>query len=372
MILKTFFLRSYCVGLFLCLAGETLFGQSPTPTPTTDSEVIKIDTELIDVPVSVADRNGRPLRQLKRSDFQLFEDGKEQEIASFSTVSAPFEVALLLDTSGSTRGDLELIKRSAQLFIDGLRPGDRVAIIAFASEKGGSPRTIVLAPLTSDRNLLRDAILKLTTSNGTPYYDSLVEIMSKVFDRPEAPEFRGRRALVALTDGVDSTSSSDIAEGREMLEAEGIISYFIKVDTRNFFESELLGDCQSAIRFSMAQIRRYYRTVGPGNREQASNFCQLGDFERLAISKALYQLADKEMSELAQRSGGKVFPVGDLSEARNAFRSVATEIGMSYSLGYYPSNENRDGKFRKITVQLKGLPAGTQVRAREGYTAAKD
>ncbi len=367
-----FFFRTCCFALFCCFAWISSNAQSPTPTPSTEVDVIKIDTELIDVPVSVTDRSGRPLRELKRSDFLLFEDGKPQEITSFSTVSAPFEVALLLDTSGSTRGDLELIKRSAQLFIDELRPGDRVALIAFASEKGGSPRTVILAPLTSDRNLLRDAIQKLTMSNGTPFYDGLVEIMSKVFEQPAEKDYRGRRALVALTDGVDSTSAAEFFEPRDLLEEQGIISYFIKVDTRNFFESELLGDCESAIRFSMAQIRRYYRTVGPGNREQASNFCQLGDFERLAVSKALYDLADKEMNELARRSGGKVFPVGDLGEARNAFRSVAAEIGMSYSLGYYSSNENRDGKFRKITVQLKGLPAGTQVRAREGYTATKD
>jgi VWFA-related protein len=95
----------------------------------------------------------------------------------------------------------------------------------------------------------------------------------------------------------------------------------------------------------------------------------LGEFERLAVSKQLYVLADMEMNELASTSGGKVFPVADLGEARNAFRSVADEIGTKYTLGYYPTNEKRDGTYRKIKVELKGLPAGTKVRAREGYTA---
>jgi len=99
------------------------------------------------------------------------------------------------------------------------------------------------------------------------------------------------------------------------------------------------------------------------------NFCDLGDFERLAISKKLYELANGEMDNIAKTSGGKVFPIGDLSEARAAFKQVADEIGTKYSLGYYSSNEKRDGSFRKIRVDVKGMPLGTKVRSREGYTA---
>jgi VWFA-related protein len=155
-----------------------------------------------------------------------------------------------------------------------------------------------------------------------------------------------------------------------MLEKAGIICYFIKVNTRDYFEQNLLGDCEVATQFSSAQIKRYYRKFYPNAKiEKASQFCELGDFERLAMSKKLYELADTEMNLLAKGSGGKVFPVGDLSEARVAFRSVADEIGTKYSLGYYSSNEKRDGSYRKITVNVKGLPAGAQVRAREGYTA---
>ena len=102
---------------------------------------------------------------------------------------------------------------------------------------------------------------------------------------------------------------------------------------------------------------------------KSGDFCELGDFERLAISKNLYDLADAEMEQLANVSGGKVFPIADLSEARLAFKKVAEEIGTKYSLGYYSANEKRDGTYRKIKVEVKGLPAGTQIRAREGYTA---
>jgi VWFA-related protein len=197
-----------------------------------------------------------------------------------------------------------------------------------------------------------------------------MKVVEAVFNTPAKEEFRGRRALVALTDGVDSTSSSGFDEVRELLDASGIVSYFIQVDTRPFFEEGLLGPCEGATRFSQAQIRRYYRSFGSrSNLEQTTNFCQLGDFERLAISKKLYEIADTEMNAIARRSVGKVFPVGDFTDARNAYKSVAAEIGTKYSLGYYSSNGKRDGSYRKIRVELRGLPAGALVRAREGYLA---
>ena len=124
------------------------------------------------------------------------------------------------------------------------------------------------------------------------------------------------------------------------------------------------------MRFSDSQIRRYYRSISskPGM-EKATSFCQLGDFERLAISKRLYEMAETEMNDLARASGGKIFPISDLSEARTAFKSVADEIGTKYTLGYYPTNDKKDGTYRSIKVELKGLPVGSKVRAREGYTA---
>lgn len=338
-----------------------------------DDEILKIDTQVVDVPIVVTDKSGKPLLNLKQNNFVVYEDNKKQEVVDFSATNEPFEVALLLDTSGSTRADLNLIQRSAANFIASLRPGDKVSIIAFNSERKEAQTLAVseiLSGLTGDRSRLKIAVEQIKTSNGTPYYDSLLQVVGKVFSQKPAADFRGRRALVALTDGVDSTSAADFAEAKEELEKAGIVSYFIQVDTREFFEETLLGDCESAIRFSQAQIRRYYRRFErKANVEKVSAFCQLGDFERLAISKSLYELADAEMQNLAKTSGGRVFPVNDLSEARVAFKSVADEIGTKYSLGYYSANEKRDGTYRKIKIELKGVPIGAQIRAREGYTA---
>lgn len=358
--------------LSLMFSADT-FSQDKTPPKDEADEILKIDTQLVDVPVVVTDKNGTPLLNLKKSNFTVFEDGVKQELSDFAATNAPFEVALLLDTSGSTRSDLSLIQRSAENFIASLRKGDRVSVVSFDTGTRNGKKTAlsrVLTGLTDDRVKLKNALSEVKLSNGTPYYDGLLDVVEKVFSEPAKDEFRGRRALVALSDGVDSTSVTDFAEVRERFEQAGIVSYFIQVDTRDFFEENLLGDCEAAMRFSAAQIRRYYRTFYPKSKiEKVSNFCGLGDFERLDISKRLYELADTEMQKLAKTSGGKVFPVVDLSEARSAFTKVADEIGKKYSLGYYSSNEKRDGSERKIKVVLKGAPTGAQIRARESYTA---
>lgn len=343
------------------------------PAKNDDDEVLRVDTQLVDVPIVVTDKDGKPLLNLKQNNFVIYEDGKRQDVSDFATTNAPFEVALLLDTSGSTRSDLQLIQRAAENFIASLRTGDKVSIIAFKSQVEGNKSIAsseILTNLTDDRSKLKTALSQVKTSNGTPYYDGLLQVVENVFGEKPRDEFRGRRALVALTDGVDSTSIADFEEAREKFAQAGVISYFIQVDTREFFEENLLGDCEGAMRFSQAQMKRYYRMFNArSNIEKVSNFCQLGDFERLAISKKLYEIADTEMQSLAQTSGGKVFPAVDLTEARVAFKKVADEIGTKYSLGYYSSNEKRDGTYRKIKIELKGVPAGSQIRAREGYTA---
>ncbi len=268
-----------------------------------DDDVIRVDTQLIDVPIQVKDKGGNPLTNLRKNNFTIYEDGKLQELVDFSAIAAPFEVALLLDTSGSTRLDLQLIRRSALNFINSLRPGDRVAIISFRTERNEAEAYAVpeiINELTDDREALKAAIDKVGTSNSTPYYDSLIKVVETVFREAPKGEFRGRRALVSLTDGVDSASASDFDEARELLSNAGIICYFISVNTREFFEENLLGNCEFTMKFSQAQIRRYYKQFGNAKIEKASSFCQLGDFERLAVSKTLYEIADREMNELAR------------------------------------------------------------------------
>ncbi len=357
-------------------------GLTPTPTPTPPAEevdegdVVRVETQLVTVPALVTDKSGRPLAGLRAENFVVLEDGKEQRVTNFATTEAPFEIALLLDTSGSTRAELGLIRDAANAFINALRPGDRVGIVAFNNApRNGSPVATVdiLSGLNSDRKALRAAIENLRTSNGTPFYDALGLIAEQVFREAPAPEMRGRRAVVALTDGVDSSSDTDYADARGKLARAGLASYFIQVSTEDYVEDRLLKDCQDDGRLSLStkQLERFRRLFVPqADKEDYQDFCRMGQFERMDISRQLYNLARKEMNELSRASGGRAFAAASVPEARAAFAAVANEIGTQYSLGYYPSNKTRDGRFRQIKVEMRGVKDAS-VRAREGYFAPK-
>ncbi|MCU1264949.1 MAG: hypothetical protein JWM21_1267 [Acidobacteria bacterium] len=352
--------------------------QQPSPTPQVDEDdVVRVDTQLVSVPTFVVNNQGRPLSGLRRDNFIVYEDGQKQTIANFGTTEAPFEIALLLDTSGSTRADVSLIRQAANAFINALRPGDRVGIVAFKdrANAGSTMATVdVLSRLTDDRKVLQAAIENLGSSNGTPYYDALERVASEIFHEPPRKDVRGRRAVVALTDGVDSSSTSSYEEARERLLRAGVACYFIQVNTEDFVEDRLLKDCQDDGRLTLSarQMERYRRIFVPNARsEDYANFCQLGQFERMQISRELYNLARREMNDLARTSGARNFVAVTLQDARSAFARVAADIGTQYSLGYYPTNKARDGKYRAIRVEVLGVKEKSEVHAREGYVAPR-
>jgi VWFA-related protein len=228
--------------------------------------------------------------------------------------------------------------------------------------------------LTGDREVLRAAIENLGASQGTPYYDALLRVADGIFRDPPRDELRGRRAVVALTDGVDSSSNSDFATAKERLSRAGIASYFIQVNTEDFVEERLMRDCRDDGRLALSQrqLQRYRELFVPrAKAEDFNDFCRMGPFERMSISRELYNLARREMNELARVSGGRSFVAATLSDARAAFARVAADIGTLYSLGYYPTNKARDGKFRTIKLEVRGLKEKTEVRARDGYYAPK-
>lgn len=347
------------------------------PEDVDEGDVVRVDTQLVSVPAVIKNNSGRPLPGLRRENFLVYEDGQQQSIATFGTAEAPFEIALLLDTSGSTRADVALIRQAANAFISSLRSGDRVSLVAFnTQQQAGTPIATVevLSELTANRESLQRAIQGLGSANGTPFYDALDRVVRHVFREPPREEVRGRRALVALTDGVDSSSETDFAVVRSRLAGAGIACYFIQVNTEDFVEDRLLKDCEDDGRLSLSakQLKRYRAIFVPrASSDEFSDFCQLGPFQRMQISRDLYNLARREMNDLAKASGGKNFVAVSLQDARAAFAQVAQEIGTLYSLGYYPTNKARDGKFRAIRIEVRGVPGKPVVRAREGYIAPK-
>lgn len=357
--------------------------EGPKTTKTTEPEevdegdVIRVDTQLVSIPAAVTDRNGRPLAALRANNFDVFEDGQKQTVANFAATTAPFEIALLLDTSASTREDLALITRAARAFIEALHPEDRVAVVAFnnSGESGSTAgRVEVLSRLTADSKTLETAIQNIGSSHGTPLYDALGQILDLFHQQRSTEELRGRQAIVALTDGVDSSSNLELSEIRAKILDSGLACYFIEVNTEDFVEDRLLKDCSDSnhLTLSHKQLDRYRRIFVPDARpEDYERFCQLGQFERMDISRHLYKLARWEMNDLAKNTGGNNFYVGSLADAQTAFAQVAAQLGTQYSLGYYPTNKTRDGKFRFIRVEVRGVEGQPRVRAREGYYAPR-
>ena len=185
--------------------------------------MIKVNTALVTVPVVVTDRYGQFVTGLSRNDFRLQENGEPQQITSFSSTEAPFNVALLIDTSRSTRNKLGAIRKAALNFIKQLQPNDRVLIVTF------DEKVNFLGDFTSDRRELERAIRSIKSSYLTSLYDALHRTITEKL----AP-IKGRKAIVALTDGIDTWSRQATYESTlELVANTGVSSYAIQYDTRN-------------------------------------------------------------------------------------------------------------------------------------------
>src|SRR5713226_839802 len=204
--------------------------QQPASTSTQDSgpeevgegDIVRVNTTLVSIPVSVMDRDGKYIPNLRKEDFRIWEDGVEQQVAYFASTEKPFTVALLIDTSGSTRFKLEEIQDAAIAFVNQLRADDRVMIVSF------NDKIRVLTPQpTSDRAMLRSAIRRTEAGDGTRLYDAVDQVINKELNRIE-----GRKAIVLFTDGVDTTSKHARYEDnvRDAEELDALI-YPVEYDT---------------------------------------------------------------------------------------------------------------------------------------------
>ena len=213
--------------------------QKPTPEPAEtqppdqDIEKLKIDTNLVTVPVIASSRTGTYIADLKKEEFKLSEDGVAQEIAFLASVDAPFHVVLMLDTSNSTEEKLPQIQRAAIAFLEQLAPKDQVKVISFDGELHD------WNDFTSDKAALRNAISQTQTGNDTHVYDAVQLALNSL--RP----IQGRKAIVIFTDGVDwHSDTSSFNSTVKDLDESGVIVYPIRFDTRA--ETERLAREQDA------------------------------------------------------------------------------------------------------------------------------
>ena len=316
------------------------------PEPTGPEEVdagdiIRVNTTLITLPVSVMDRDGRYIPNLQKEEFRVWEDGVEQEVAFFQSVDKPFSVVLMLDTSPSTQFRLEDIQDAAITFINQLRADDRVMVVSFNDD------IKILSEFTTDRRKLQNAIYRARTDGGTRLYDAVDMVINQQLNRVS-----GRKAIVLFTDGVDTTSRradyhTNVTDAQEL----DALIYPVQYDTAQDMN---VGN------YPTQQIDIFGTILGGifgGGR---------GSIRRpRGTARSDYEIGSRYLRELANSTGGREYRADSLQNMSSAFANVAEELRRQYSLGYYPKRPPQAGQRRMIRVRAR--QPNLAVRARDSY-----
>ncbi len=328
-----------------------------TPVEVDENGVIKLDTFLVTIPVSVTDRYGKFEPFLTKRDFRIYEDGVEQRIESFESVSMPFHVVLVLDTSQSTAFKLEDIQDAAFTFVNQLRPDDRVMVMSFDS------KVRTHCEFTNERERLRDAIFRTRTGGSTKLYDAVKQVLAD-----KLSQVQGRKAVVLFTDGVDTSSRTTASNTLDLVEEADALVFSVRYDTEERRQQGpwgMPGGRTPPIGWPMPPSGRgrgrwpFWQWTGQwpqGRLPQPGN----GTSEE-------YRRGERYLQELADRSGGRVYQGDTLSNVARAFAAIAEELRYQYRLSYYPTNSNQDGTMRQIKVRVQ--KPDLVVRARAGYRA---
>ena len=276
-------------------------------SPGQDDDVVRVNTDLVVLNATVIDHDGKFVRGLKATDFQIFEDGVEQKISSFGAEETPFAAALLLDTSGSMESRLTLGRSAAIRFLDGLRDEDVAAVYNF------DVKVDQIQDFSPGRDL-PDKAFGLKAKTMTALNDAIVRAADDLAKREEK-----RRAIVVLSDGGENSSraSSDKA-----------LDHALRANATIFAVN--MGDQQ------------------PANRDL---------------------VAAGILRNFSEKSGGRYLDTPGGQTLRDAFGQIAEELGHQYTIAYRPANRARDGKWRKIEIKVSRAEA--TVRTRKGYKAPK-
>jgi Ca-activated chloride channel family protein len=306
--------RSTLKPLYLILLFPFLFASLSVQAQQTqedDDGVVRINTDLVVLNVTVLDAQGKYVHGLRRADFKVYEDGREQPaelISIFSVEETPFAAAILLDTSGSMENRMTLGRAAAIRFLDGLRADDVAAVYKFDAE-------IERVQEFSPGRDLAPMAFGLRANGMTALYDAIVQSAADLSQRPEK-----RRAVIVLSDGLDTISkaSADKALHRA-LDAQATI-YTVDMSARN----------------------------GPNPAGQ----------QNVAVLK-----------NFAVKSGGRFIATPGGQALREAFASIVEELRNQYTIAYRPLNRARDGKWRAIEVKLSRPELSA--RTRRGYRAPR-
>jgi VWFA-related protein len=291
-----------------------------------DRNAIRIETRLVNLNVKAMDRGGKPLVDLRPGDFSVFEDGVRQEVSHFRPVNAPVNLIMLLDLSGSTKNKRKAMQEAAGRFIDALPATDNAAIVAFTDKYRP------LTDFTNDKAKLKSVLKEMRKISGdTAYYDSMWKALDQLDQVNDA-----RKAIIVLTDGEDdsleSSKSTDhtFEQLLERAAEEDVTIYPIYFSPSNHFDKvELL----------------------------------FGGGDLMGSDKS--KIARKQLTDLAEQTGGEIFNAQREEDLGDAYKRVAAELHMLYSLAYSPDRPKHNGEFRRVSVKLSR--DGAMARTRRGY-----
>ncbi|MES1258440.1 MAG: VWA domain-containing protein [Acidobacteriota bacterium] len=296
----------------------------------------KAETNIVNVDVAVLDNKGMPIPKIPQGNFRILEDNVPQTITQFSVGQAPMTVALVVEFSNRFQsywgqGWYETLS-AAYGFTQTLRPDDYIAIIAY------DLRTEILADFTNDKSKIQGAMsrLRIPGFSESNMFDAITDTADRM------TKIEGRKAIVLITSGIDTFSKLTYDKTRKSLQESGIPVYSIGI----------------------LQLARQMAEARGGN---------MIDFLQ----------GDNELRTFAKETGGQAFFPRFMAEMPNAFYAINQALRNQYSLGYSPTNQARDGKFRKLTVQLvnpttneplkvtdeKHKPIKYQIVAKAGYKA---
>jgi VWFA-related protein len=287
-------------------------------------EVVKVNVRTVNLNAKVTDAGGKLIPDLTKDDFQVFEDNVAQEVVHFEPITAPVNVVLLLDLSGSTKDRMKIMKKAAKKFIDSLAPNTRIAAAAFTR------KFMLISDFTADRKLLKDRIDDVKNLNsGTAFYDSMwatLDLFKEVQER--------RKAVVVLTDGVDNSISSENYEARHPFdELQARMTQADVTIYPIYFDTE------------------YEATVKRRGQD----------------SHESYVTARKQLQQIADDTGGTLFKAERAEDLEGVYQRVASELHTFYSVAYNPKDTNYDGRWRSVNIQIKGRQAA--VRTKRGFYA---
>jgi Ca-activated chloride channel family protein len=294
---------------FLILPSFTKTTCAPSSRSDQDDEVVRIDSDLVVLNLTVTDVNGRFVEGLKRSDFKVFEDGVSQTISSFETKETPFAAAVLMDFSGSMEARVTLARSAAIRFLDGLRDTDVAAVYRFDFE------VTKLQDFGPDRDLA-SIVFDQRAKGLTVLNDAIVSASRDLVQREEK-----RRAIVILSDGMDTHSSASSSKALAAAASADATIYAVDLS------DPTAGNAQ----------------------------------ERMVGTAALKNFTSKTGGRYVSSPGGVAL--------REAFGGIVTELGNQYTIAYRTTNHNKDGKWRAVSVTVS--KPGTSLRTRKGYFGSK-